>query len=134
MPASAKTRAHASPMPDDAPVMAATRPFKVGMGGLSFGYRLSATTAIGERLTAARRPWYSRPLMAPRPTYRFQGVISTTVIGVVSLVSGLIGLDLRYSHGWFAGVKWVEGPVWVQVVVGVGMVTAAVVLARRVTR
>ena len=67
-----------------------------------------------------------------RPGWQYQRVFSVGFFGLLLLVSGLIGWDLSYSHGWFQGTKWVDGPVWWQVSVGFGLLLLAVFFARRV--
>jgi len=63
-----------------------------------------------------------------------QHLITAAVFGTLFLVSGLIGWDLRHSHGWFAGARWVTPPVWWELVVGTVLLVIAVVLARRIRR
>ena len=65
------------------------------------------------------------------PSRRYQRVFSVAAAGLVLFVPGLVGLDMRYSRGWFRGVRWVEGPVWWQVGVGLGFLVLAGFLARR---
>jgi hypothetical protein len=67
-----------------------------------------------------------------RPGYEYQRVFSVTAAGLLFLVAGLIGWDLSYSHGWFEGTKWVDGPVWWEVGVGLGVLLLAGFWARRV--
>jgi hypothetical protein len=42
------------------------------------------------------------------------------------------GWDLKYSHGWFEGTKWVDGPTWWQVGLGTGLLLLAGFWARQV--
>jgi hypothetical protein len=70
--------------------------------------------------------------MPGRPGYEYQRVITAVVVGLLFFVSGLIGWDLSYSHGWFQGTKWVDGPVWWQVGLGAGLLVLAGFLVRRV--
>ena len=63
-----------------------------------------------------------------------QHLISATVFGTLFVVSGLIGWDLRHSHGWFAGARWVTPPVWWELGVGVFLLLVAAVLAARMRR
>jgi hypothetical protein len=67
-----------------------------------------------------------------RPGWQYQRVISFVFGGVILLIPGLIGLDMRGSHGWFQGARWVDAPVWWQVVVGTVMLLLATYWARRV--
>ena len=67
-----------------------------------------------------------------RPGYQYQRVISVGVIGLWLTVAGAIGWDLTYVHGFFRGTKWVDGPVWWQIGVGVPLIALALFLARRV--
>jgi hypothetical protein len=70
--------------------------------------------------------------MATRPRPEYQRVFSAAAGGLLLLIAGLIGWDLRYSRGWFQGTKWVDGPVWWQVAAGIGLLIVAGLLARRV--
>ena len=76
--------------------------------------------------------WYHRRTWSGRPGYQYQRVISVGVIGLWLTVAGAIGWDLTYVHGFFRGTKWVDGPVWWQIAVGVPLIALAVFLARRV--
>jgi hypothetical protein len=69
-----------------------------------------------------------------RPGWQYQRVFSVGFFGLLFLVAGLIGWDLRGSSGWFNGAKWVDGPVWSQVAVGAAMLLLAGFWARRVPR
>ena len=66
------------------------------------------------------------------PSRGYQRVFSVAAAGVLLFVSGLIGWDLRYSRGWFQGARWVDGPVWWQVGLGLAFLLLASVWARRV--
>lgn len=68
-----------------------------------------------------------------RPGSRYQWVFSMTALGILFTVAGAVGWDLSHSHGWFQGTKWVEGPVWWQVGVGIASLTLSVFFARRVS-
>ena len=46
------------------------------------------------------------------PGSEYQRVISAAAGGLFLTVAGAIGWDLKYSHGWFQGTRWVGGPVW----------------------
>jgi hypothetical protein len=67
-----------------------------------------------------------------RSGYEYQRVISAAAAGLLFFVAGLIGWDLKYSHGWFQGTKWVDAPIWWQVGLGAGLLLLAVFWARRV--
>jgi hypothetical protein len=66
------------------------------------------------------------------PGWQYHRVFSVGFAGLLFLVAGLIGWDLKYSHGWFQGTKWVDGPVWWQVGLGTGLLLLATFWARRV--
>lgn len=67
-----------------------------------------------------------------RPGYRYQRVISVGVVGLLLAITGAIGWDVSDAHGLFGGMKWVDGPIWWQLGLGVGMVAVAVFMGRRV--
>jgi hypothetical protein len=67
-----------------------------------------------------------------RPGYVYQRVFSATAAGLLFFVGGLIGWDLSDSHGWFQGTKWVDGPVWWEVGVGLGLLLLGGFWARRI--
>ena len=67
-----------------------------------------------------------------RPGWQYQRVLSVGFFGLLLLVAGLIGWDLRRSGGWFDGAKWVDGPVWSQAAIGAAMVALAGFWALRV--
>jgi len=67
-----------------------------------------------------------------RPGWQYQRVFSVGFGGLLFLVAGLIGWDLKYSHGWFQGTKWVDAPIWWEVILGSGLLLLAGFWARRV--
>jgi len=67
-----------------------------------------------------------------QPRKQYQNVISATAVGLLFFGSGVVGWDLSYSHGWFQGTKWVDGPAWWQVGLGSGLLLPAGFLVRRV--
>jgi hypothetical protein len=78
---------------------------------------LIAVMVVSLVLAYRKRLWAVGP--APgRPDAAYQRVISAAIVGLLLFVSGLVGWDLSHSHGWFQGTRWVEGPVWWQIVVG----------------
>lgn len=67
-----------------------------------------------------------------RPGWEYQRVFSVGFGGLLFFVAGLIGWDLKYSHGWFQGTKWVDGPIWWEIFLGTGLLLLAAFWARRV--
>jgi len=67
-----------------------------------------------------------------RPGYRYQRVLSVGVVGLLLAVTGAIGWDVSHAHELFGGMKWVDGPIWWQLGLGVGMVAVSVFMGRRV--
>jgi hypothetical protein len=67
-----------------------------------------------------------------RPGWQYQRVFSIGFAGLLFFVAGLIGWDLKYSHGWFQGTKWVDGPIWWEVGLGMSLLLLAGYWARRV--
>ena len=84
---------------------------------------------IATLLVATRQHGRSWP---GRPGWQYQRVFSVGFAGLLFFVAGLIGWDLKYSHGWFQGTRWVAGPIWWQVGLGTGLLMLAGVWARRV--
>src|SRR5262245_9788395 len=76
--------------------------------------------------TQHRRAWPGHP------GWQYQRVFSVGFGGLLFFVAGLIGWDLKYSHGWFQGTRWVDGPLWWQVGLGAGLLLLAGFWARRV--
>jgi hypothetical protein len=67
-----------------------------------------------------------------RPGWQYQRVFSVGFGGLLFFVAGLIGWDLKYSHGWFEGTKWTDAPIWWQVALGTALLLLAGFWARRV--
>ena len=74
---------------------------------------------------------YHRGTWSGRPGYQYQRVITLGVFGLWLTVAGAIGWDLSHVRGLFQGTKWVDGPIWWQIGVGVASLALAVFLARR---
>jgi hypothetical protein len=85
-----------------------------------------ATFAVGGRLGV----WWS----PARPRREYQRVFNAAAGGLLFLVAGIAGWDLRYSHGLFQGTKWVDGPLWWQVAAGTALLLLAGFWARRLLR
>jgi hypothetical protein len=83
-----------------------------------------ATIAIG-----LKRDLWLRPA---RPGREYQRVFSVAAAGLLLFVAGLVGWDLSYSHGWFQGTKWVDGPIWWEIGPGTALLLLAGFWARRV--
>jgi hypothetical protein len=67
------------------------------------------------------------------PGWEYERVFSVGCGGLLFFVAGLIGWDLKYSHGWFQGTKWVGGPIWWEIFLGTGLLLLAAFWARRVS-
>ena len=83
-----------------------------------------AALVVGTR--AQRHQWPGRP------GWQYQRVFSVGFGGLLLFIAGLIGWDLKYSHGWFQGTKWVDAPIWWQVALGTLLLLLAGYWARRV--
>lgn len=79
---------------------------------------------VGIRLD--RRTWPGRP------GWQYQRVISVGFAGLLFFVAGLIGWDLKYSHGFFEGTRWTGAPLWWQTGLGAALLLLAGFWARRV--
>lgn len=67
-----------------------------------------------------------------RSSNRYQRVFTVGAFGLWLTIAGAIGWDLKYVHGFFQGMKWVDHPIWWQFGLGVALLTLAVYWARRV--
>ena len=67
-----------------------------------------------------------------RPNWQYQRVFSVGFAGLLFFVAGLIGWDLKYSHAWFSGTKWVDEPIWWEIRLGAALLLLAAFWARRV--
>ena len=85
---------------------------------------MAATVLVGIEL---RLHWWSA-----RPGYEYQRVFGAAAAGLLLLVAGLIGWELRDSYGFFQGTRWVDAPVWWQVGGGIGLLLMAGFWAQRV--
>ena len=82
-----------------------------------------ATVAVGMQLGVWGWP--------TRPGRSHQQVFSTAAAGLFLFIAGLMGWDLSHSHGVFEGTRWVEGAVWWQVILGLGLLLLAGFWVRR---
>jgi prolipoprotein diacylglyceryltransferase len=111
--------------------VADTHPGRVAFGIHRMDYSLVvliglivATLFVSTKLN--RRGWPGRP------GSEYQVVFSTAAVGLLFTVAGAIGWDLSYSHGWFQDTKWVDGPIWWQIGLGVASLALSAFFARRV--
>jgi hypothetical protein len=58
-------------------------------------------------------------------------MFSAFAAGAGLVVTGSIGLDISRMRGLFAGTRWVESPIWWQIVVGSGLLLLGVFFSRR---
>ncbi len=58
-------------------------------------------------------------------------MFSALAAGAYLFVTGVIGLDITYQRGMFRGIRWVDGPVWWQIALGVGLLLLGVFFSRR---
>jgi hypothetical protein len=86
---------------------------------------IAATVFIGVKSDH----WW--PLSSLSPRHQYHRFFSATAVGLLFLVAGLIGWDLKYSRGWFQGTTWVAGPIWWQVALGTALLLLAGFWARR---
>jgi len=94
-------------------------------------YQLAALLALLLAVAVISTRLHSRSWPG-RPGWQYQRVISTAFAGLLFFVAGLVGWDLKYSHGWFQGTKWVDGTIWWQVGLGSVLLMLAGYWARRV--
>lgn len=83
-------------------------------------------------LTVVGSNRYHRRTWSGRPGYQYQRVITAAVFGLWLTVAGAVGWDLSHLHGLIQGTRRVDGPIWWQVVLGLGLLALAVFLARRI--
>jgi hypothetical protein len=69
-----------------------------------------------------------------RKNRRYQRVFTSATLGLLLAGFGLAGGDLRYSHGWFRGVKWSESPIWWQIGLGAALLLLAALRSRAIVR
>ena len=94
-------------------------------------YELVALIGVMVAVVVVSTRYHSRSWPG-RPGWQYQRVFSVGFAGLLFLIAGLVGWDLQYSHGWFQGTTWVDGPIWWQVGLGTGLVLLAGFWARRV--
>jgi hypothetical protein len=58
-------------------------------------------------------------------------MFSAFAAGASLVVTGAIGFDVSYMHGFFEGGRWVDGPVWGQIALGIGFLLLGVYWSRR---
>ena len=58
-------------------------------------------------------------------------MFSAFAAGAFLVVTGSIGFDVSYMHGVFKGGRWVDGPVWWQIALGVGLLLFGAYTLRR---
>jgi hypothetical protein len=74
---------------------------------------------------------YHRTTWSSQPGYQYQRVISVGFFGLWLTSAGVIGWDLSHVHNFFQGTKWVDGPIWWQIGVGIALLAFAAFLAWR---
>jgi hypothetical protein len=62
---------------------------------------------------------------------RYSRMFSAFAAGAFLFVTGSIGFDVRYMHGFFEGGRWVGGPVWGQIALGAGLLLLGAYWSRR---
>ena len=60
-------------------------------------------------------------------------MFSAFAAGAFLVVTGSIGYDVRYLHGFFEGGRWVNRFIWWQVALGVGLLVLARYWFQRLT-
>lgn len=58
-------------------------------------------------------------------------MFSAFAAGAFLLVTGLIGWNVRTTHGTFRAGRWEDGPIWWQIALGVGLLLLGRYWARR---
>jgi hypothetical protein len=66
-----------------------------------------------------------------RSSAAYSRMFSAFAAGLFFLVTGVIGWDIRYLHGLFAGGKWVDAPIWWQIGLGAVFLLLGAFLLRR---
>src|SRR5262245_24539861 len=84
---------------------------------------MAATVVVGLKLGV----WW----WPARPGDEYRRVFGATAGGLLFFIAGLIGGDLRPTHGLFQGTRWVTHPARWQLIVGLGFLLLAGFWARR---
>lgn len=71
------------------------------------------------------------PRRARKPSPQYARVFTALAAGGYLLVTGVIGYDVRHLHGLFRGGKWIDAPIWSQVVLGIAVLLLAGFWIRR---
>jgi hypothetical protein len=58
-------------------------------------------------------------------------MFTAVLVGGFLVVTGAIGWNISYLHGFFQGGKWEDGPIWWQIALGAGALLLGVHWARR---
>ena len=66
-----------------------------------------------------------------RPSPKYSRMFSAFAAGASLVVTGSIGFDVSYMHGFFEGGRWVDGPIWGQVALGMGFLLLGAYWSRR---
>jgi hypothetical protein len=66
-----------------------------------------------------------------RPSNTYSRMFTALAAGGFLVVTGSIGWNVSYLHGFFEGGRWVDGPIWWQIALGVGLLLLGVYWSRR---
>jgi hypothetical protein len=62
---------------------------------------------------------------------KYSRMFSALAAGAALVVTGSIGFDVSYMHGFFEGGRWGSGPVWGQIALGIGFLLLGAYWSRR---
>ena len=68
-----------------------------------------------------------------RPSPRYSRMFTAFAAGAYLVVTGAIGYDVGYLHGFFAGGRWTDHVIWWQVTVGIALLALGAHWFRRLS-
>ncbi len=66
-----------------------------------------------------------------RPSPKYSRMFSAFAAGAALVVTGSMGFDVSYMHGFFEGGRWAHGPLRGQIALGIGFLLLGAFWSRR---